>query len=131
MMPERFQQEIEKILEQTEDLPPSTKPDKTPKQQNYRSHSFSSSLKNSISVGRLTVLVILLFLTFALLFDGTLGMVFFWGGLILGIMGYALVLVRAENSSSRPHWRGKLVEYDDSHHEPTWLGRIWKRFNIQ
>ena len=76
-MPKRFQQEIEKILEQTEDLPPSTKPDKTPKQQDYRSHSFSSSLKNSISVGRLTVLVILLFLTFALLFDGTLGMVFF------------------------------------------------------
>ena len=130
-MPERFQQEIEKILEQTEDLLPSTKPDKPPKQQNYRSRSFSSSLKNSISVGRLTVLVILFFLTFALLFDATLGMVFFWGGLILGILGYAFILVRTENSSSRPHWRGKLVEYDDNHREPTWLGRIWKRFNIQ
>ena len=126
-MPKRFQQEIEKILEQTEDLPPSTKPDKTPKQQSYRSPSFSSGLKNSFSIGRLIVLVILLFLTFALLFDGTLGMLFFWGGLVLGIIGYALIFVRADNSSSRPHWRGKLVEYDDSHRELTWWGRLWKR----
>ena len=131
MMPERFQQEIEKILEQTEDLPPSAEPEKTSKQQNYRPPSFSSSWKNSISAGRLIVLAILLFLTFALLFDGTLGMVFFWAGLILGIVGYALILIHADNSSSRPHWRGKLVEYDDSHNEPTWLGRIWKRFTIQ
>ena len=131
MMPERFQQEIEKILEQAEDLPPSTEPEKTSKQQNYRPPSFSSSWKNSISAGRLIVLAILLFLTFALLFDGTLGMVFFWAGLILGIMGYALILIRADNSSSRPHWRGKLVEYDDSHHEPTWLERMWKRFTTQ
>ena len=126
-MPKRFQQEIEKILEQTEDLPPSTKPDKTPKQKSYRSPSFSSGLKNSFSIGRLIVLVILLFLTFALLFDGTLGTLFFWGGLVLGIIGYALIFVRADNSSARPHWRGKLVEYDDGHREPTWWGRLWKR----
>ena len=130
-MPERFQQEIEKILEQAKDLPPFTKPDQTPKQQNHRSSSFSSGLQNSISVGRLTILGTLLFLTFALLFDGTLGMVFFWAGLLLGITGYAIILVGSDNSSSRPHWRGKLVEYDHSHREPSWLGRIWKRFNIQ
>ena len=126
-MPERFQQEIEKILEQTEDLPRSTEPDKTPKQQSYRSPSISSGLKNSFSIGRLIVLVILLFLTFALLFDVTLGTLVFWGGVVLGIIGYALIFVRADNSSSRPHWRGKLVEYDDSHHEPPWWGRLWKR----
>jgi len=129
-MPERFQQEIEKILEQTEDLPPPSKPEKTPKQQDDPPRSPSSRLPGTFSPGRLIVLGILLLLTFAMIFNGTWQTLFLWGGLILGITGYAFFFVRADKASSKPHWRGKLVEYDESPSGPTMWDRFRKRFNL-
>ncbi|MQG75836.1 MAG: hypothetical protein FI703_00735 [SAR202 cluster bacterium] len=127
-MPERFQQEIEKILEQTEDLPPPSKSEKTPKEQNNPASDSSSSWKNSISPGRVIILGVLLLLTFAMIFNGTWQTLFLWGGLILGIAGYALFFVRADKASSKPHWRGKLVEYDENPSGPTWWDKLRKRF---
>lgn len=128
-MPERFQQEIEKILEQTEDLPPPSKTEKPPKEQPNDPHTPTSGWKKSLTPGRLIVFGVLLLLTFALVFDGTLRMLFFWTGLILAITGYALFFVRADKASSKPHWRGKLVEYDENPSGPTWWDKLRKRFN--
>ncbi len=129
-MPERFQQEIEKILEQAEDLPPPSKPEKLPKEQNDSSRPPSSGLKGSLTTGRAIVLGVLLLLTFAMIVNGTWQTLFLWGGLILGISGYALFFVRADKASSRPHWRGKFVEYDENPSGPTGWDRFRKRFNL-
>lgn len=129
-MPERFQQEIEKILEQTEDLPPPSKSDKTPKEQNDPPRSPSSGWLSSFTTGRMIVFGVLLLLTFALVFNGTWQTLFLWGGLILGITGYALFFVRADKASSRPHWRGKLVEYDENPAGPSLWDKIRKRLNL-
>ena len=129
-MPERFQQEIEKILEQTEDLLPSSKAEKTPKEQPNDSNTTTSGWENALSPGRLIVFGVLLLLTFTLVFDGTLRMLFFWSGLILAITGYALFFVRADKASSKPHWRGKLVEYDESPSGPSMWDKLRKRLNL-
>ena len=129
-MPERFQQEIEEILEKTEDFPPPSKPDKPPKEQNESPRSSTSGLKGSLPTGRAIILGVLLLLTFAMVFNGTWQTFFLWGGLILGITGYALFFVRADKASSRPHWRGKLVEYDENPSGPTWWDCFRKRFNF-
>lgn len=128
-MPERFQQEIEKILEQTEDLPPPGKPKKARKSRANPPYVPSSGWRSSFTPGRLIIFGVLLLLTFALVFDGTLRTLFFWSGLILAIAGYALFFVRADRASSKPHWRGKLVEYDDAPSQPSWWDRLRKRFN--
>ena len=129
-MPERFQQEIEKILEQTEDLPPPSKAEKTPKEQPNDSNTTTLGWKNALSPGRLIVFGVLLLLTFTLVFDGTLRMLFFWSGLILAITGYALFFVRADKASSKPHWRGKLVEYDESPSGPSMWDKLRKRLYL-
>ena len=129
-MPERFQQEIEKILEQTEDLPPPSKAEKTPKEQPNDPNTTTLGWKNALSPGRLIVFGVLLLLTFTLVFDGTLRMLFFWSGLILAITGYALFFVRADKASSKPHWRGKLVEYDESPSGPSMWDKLRKRLNL-
>ena len=117
-------------MEQTEDLPPPSKAEKSPKDRSNPPRNPSSGWKNSLTSGRLIVFGVLLFLTFTLVFDGTLSMLFFWGGLILAITGYALFFVRADKASSKPHWRGKLVEYDESPSGPSWWDRLRKRFNL-
>jgi hypothetical protein len=129
-MPERFQQEIEKILEQTEDLPPPSKAEKTPKEQPNDPNTTTLGWENALSPGRLIVFGVLLLLTFTLVFDGTLRMLFFWSGLILAITGYALFFVRADKASSKPHWRGKLVEYDESPSGPSMWDKLRKRLDL-
>ena len=129
-MPERFQQEIEKILEQTEDLPLPSKAEKSPKEQSNAPRTPSSGWKSSLTSGRVIVFGVLLFLTFTLVFDGTLRMLFFWGGLVLAITGYAMFFVRADIASSKPHWRGKLVEYDESPSGPSMWDRFRRRFKL-
>ena len=126
-MPERFQQEIEKILEQTEDLTPPSKAEKTPKEQ---PNTPNSSWKNALSPGRLIVLGVPLLLTLALIFNGTWQTLFLWGGLVLGIAGYALFFVRADKASSKPHWRGKLVEYEENPSGPSMWDSLRKRLNL-
>jgi hypothetical protein len=128
-MPERFQLEIEKILEQTEDLPPPRDTEKAPKEPSRSPRVPSSGWKSSITSGRLIVFSVLLLLTFALVSNGTWQMVFFWAGLILAIAGYALFFARADKAASKPHWRGKLVEYDESPSGPSMWDKFRKRFN--
>ena len=91
-MPERFQQEIEEILEQSEALAPPARP----KRSQRAKGDGPSGAGGVITPGRLIIAAVLLLLTFALIFDGTLATVFLWTGLVVGVLGYAFFFVRAD-----------------------------------
>lgn len=107
-MAERFQQEIEEILEQSEALPPPSKP--------KRSRNRDSSGSRSISPGRIVVTGIVILLVVALVVSFTPldvpGMFFVGSALALGVVWYLFVLARADRAANMPHWRGQPVEYD-------------------
>ena len=123
-MPERFKQEIEEILEQSEALPPQSRTKRAPKT-NAGEPKSSGSV---ITPGRVIIAGVLLLLTFALIFDGTLSTVFLWAGLVIGVLGYAFFFVRADRAENKPHWRGTPVEYDSTSSSPSFWDKLTRRF---
>ena len=123
-MPERFKQEIEEILEQSEALPPQSRTKRAPK----TNAGEPKSSGGVITPGRVIIAGVLLLLTFALIFDGTLSTVFLWAGLVIGVLGYALFFVRADRAENKPHWRGTPVEYDSSAISPSFWDKLTRRF---
>ena len=123
-MPERFKQEIEEILEQSEALPPQSRTKRAPK----TNAGEPKSSGGVITPGRVIIAGVLLLLTFALIFDGTLSTVFLWAGLVIGVLGYALFFVRADRAENKPHWRGTPVEYDSSTSGPSFWDKLTRRF---
>ena len=121
-MPERFKQEIEQILEQSEALPPQSRPKRAPK------HDAGEPKTSVITPGKVIIAVVLLLLTFAIIFDGTLSTVFLWAGLVIGVLGYAFFFVRADRAENKPHWRGQPVEYDASASGPSFWDKLTRRF---
>ena len=123
-MPERFKQEIEEILEQSEALPPQSRTKRAPK----TDAGEPKSSGGVITPGRVIIAGVLLLLTFALIFDGTLSTVFLWAGLVIGVLGYALFFVRADRAENKPHWRGTPVEYDSTSSSPSFWDKLTRRF---
>lgn len=123
-MPERFKQEIEEILEQSEALPPQSRTKRAPK----TNADEPKSSGGVITPGRVIIAGVLLLLTFALIFDGTLSTVFLWAGLVIGVLGYALFFVRADRAENKPHWRGTPVEYDSTSSSPSFWDKLTRRF---
>ena len=123
-MPERFQQEIEEILEQTEAQAPPSRP-KRARQQKADSPSGAGGF---ITPGRMIIAAVILLLTFALIFDGTLATAFLWAGLVVGVLGYAFFFVRADRADNKLHWRGKPVEYDSPPSGPSFWDKLRRRF---
>lgn len=123
-MPERFQQEIEEILEQSESQAPLSRPRRTGQPRAAR----PAGTGGVITPGRIIILAVVLLLTFALIFDGTLATAFLWSGLVVGVLGYALFFVRADRAENKLHWRGKPVEYDSPPSGPSFWDKLTRRF---
>lgn len=123
-MPERFQQEIEEILEQTEAQAPTSQPKRSRRQK----ADSPSGAGGFITPGRMIIAAVILLLTFALIFDGTLATAFLWAGLVVGVLGYAFFFVRADRAENKLHWRGKPVEYDSPPSGPSFWDKLRRRF---
>lgn len=123
-MPERFQQEIEEILEQSEALAPPARPKRSQRAKGDRPEGAGGV----ITPGRVIIAAVLLLLTFALIFDGTLATVFLWTGLVVGVLGYAFFFVRADRAENKLHWRGQPVEYDSAQGGPSFWDKMTRRF---
>ena len=123
-MPERFQQEIEEILEQSEALAP---PARAKRSQRAKGDG-PSGVGGVITPGRVIIAAVPLLLTFALIFDGTLATVFLWTGLVVGVLGYAFFFVRADRAENKLHWRGQPVEYDSAQGGPSFWDKMTRRF---
>ena len=123
-MPERFQQEIEEILEQTEAQAPPSRPKRSRRQK----ADGPSGAGGFITPGRMIIAAVILLLTFALIFDGTLATAFLWAGLVVGVLGYAFFFVRADRAHNNLHWRGKPVEYDSPPSGPSFWDKLRRRF---
>lgn len=123
-MPERFQQEIEEILEQTEAQAPPSRPKRARRQK----ADGPSGAGGFITPGRMIIAAVILLLTFALIFDGTLATAFLWAGLVAGVLGYAFFFVRADRAENKLHWRGKPVEYDAPPSGPSFWDKVTRRF---
>ena len=127
-MSERYQREIEEILQQVGEGTPNKESKQTgrgfllaPLSRFFRgvgAHLYLSS-------GRLMTIIVVLLLSAILvsaIFPGLLGP-FVWLGLILFILGYALFFARP-GSKMEPRWRGRPVDQ-------LWGGRgesAWERF---
>jgi hypothetical protein len=123
-MPERFQQEIEEILEQTEAQAP---PSRSKRSRSQRDDG-SSGPRSVITPGRVIIAAVILLLTFALIFDGTPRSAFLWAALVAGVLGYAFFFVRADRAENKLHWRGKPVEYDSPPSGPSFWDKLTRRF---
>lgn len=124
-MPERFQQEIEEILEQSEAQAPPSRPKRA---QRANVDGTVEGAGRVITPGRVIIAAVILLLTFALIFDGTMATVFLWAGLVVGVLGYAFFFVRADRADNKLHWRGKPVEYDAPPSGPSFWDKLTRRF---
>lgn len=123
-MPERFQQEIEEILEQSEELAPPARPRRA-----QRPEANGPGTSGGIlTPGRAIIAAVALLITFALIFDGTVATAFLWAGLVVGVLGYAFFFVRADRADTKLHWRGKPVEYDSPPSGPSFWEKLTRRF---
>ena len=127
-MPERFQREIEEILEHSEDSPKDSprQPGKKAKGPSGRGGMFSGWLGDVLAPSRLFMASGGLLLTALVLNVAGAGLagLLFWLGLVLFIVAYAIYFVRSEKGPER-RWRGRVVEYDTG---PSWRGRIRRWF---
>ena len=123
-MSERFQREIEEILENSSE--PSEKlGSHSGRRPNDSSrgdqHSFKW-IRGFLVPRRLFITSGGLFLTALILNVAESGLsgLIFWSGLLLFVFGYAVYFIRSENMPER-RWRGKLVDYGT---HPTWRERL-------
>ena len=131
-MPSRYQREIEDILEKAgEEGPAKRRPRRSSDRRSFRKlvwlyvrQSLSGNLF-SISPGRIMLFGFVLLLSFLLVrpFSAGVAGMLAWAGLIIFIIGYALVLVRPPKIEKR--WRGQSVEMDSP--GGSWLDRIRRK----
>ena len=131
-MPSRYQREIEDILERAGEDVPKRRPRRVSDRRSIRKlawlyvrQSLSGNLF-SVSPGRIMLFGFVLLLSFLLVrpFSAGVAGMLAWAGLIIFIVGYAMVLVRPPKIEKR--WRGESIEIDPS--GSSWLDRIRRRF---
>lgn len=128
-MPQRYQREIEEILQQAGDLGADEAPKRRPRMGfarlvwDYFKQSIGGS-PLSITPGRVMLAAVLILLA-ALVLNATsssfVGLLA-WLGFILFIVGYAMFFIKPRPVEKR--WRGSVIQYED---ESLW-DRIRKRF---
>ena len=130
-MPSRYQREIEDILEKAGEAGPKRRPRRASDRRSLRQlvwlyvkQSLSGNFF-SISPGRVMLLGFVLLLSFLLVrpFSAGVAGMLAWAGLIIFIVGYALVLVRPPKLEKR--WRGESIEMEPP--GGSWLDRIRRR----
>ena len=129
-MPNKYQREIEDILEKAGDIG-SMPPARTANRRSFRrivvlyvKQSLSGS-PFSISPGRVMLVGFLLLLSFLVVRPFSAGLAGYvaWAGLIVFIVGYGMVLARPPKIEKR--WRGESIEMDDP--GGSWLERMRRR----
>ena len=140
-MPSRYQREIEDILEKAGGWEPDP-PKRAPKRHDrddgddgdrrsfrrlvwlYVKQSLSGR-PLSITPGRVMLIGFVLLLSALIVVPFGFGVVGYiaWAGLIIFIIGYALVLARPPKIEKR--WRGEVVDVDPS--EQSWLERMRRK----
>ena len=126
-MSNRYQREIEEILKQAGELEPSGR-DRQPRQSFWRLlwEFVTQSLGGrgwSISPGRIMLIAGSLLLTALIVRTMVPGLVapLAWSGLLLFIVGYAMIFVRPQKIEKR--WRGQSLEDP----QESWWDRIRRR----
>ena len=117
-MPQKYQREIEEILQQTDDLGLSDPPKRRSKQGFARLawEYFKQSIAGSafsvtpgrIMLGAVLILLAALVLNLATPGFGIVG-ILAWLGFILFIVGYAMFFIKPKPVQKR--WRGDVIEY--------------------
>jgi hypothetical protein len=126
-MAERFKREIEEILQQSEKPAGPGRPRRGGKGPSRGSPLPFFRIQKLWSPGRLFVVSVALLLS-ALILNTTgsrIVSLFFWLGLVLSILAYALFIVRSEKRPER-RWRGQVV---DDERRPSWRSRFrrWRQ----
>ena len=137
-MSNKYQREIEEILEKAGDLGKSGRRAPKPKSSDaepgffrlawlYARQSLSGRLF-SISPGRIMLIGVVLVLSTLLVrpFVGGLSGWLGWAGLLLFIVGYGMVLVRPPKVQMEKRWRGEPIEDEDD----SWLGKLRRKLRI-
>ena len=127
VMSERFQKEIEEILQHSGELPEK----EAPRRQEGKRRIFPVSFKGfskGLSPGKVLLVSVALLLT-ALLVRGAapafMGLLL-WVSLVLFITAYALFFVRWEDRVER-RWRGMVVDYSTA---PSWWQRLRRKLRF-
>ena len=117
-MPQKYQREIEEILQQAGDMGLADPPKRRPKQGfgrlawEYFKQSLSGSAF-SVTPGRIMLGAVLILLAALVLNLATPGFgivgILAWLGFILFIVGYAMFFIRPKTVQKR--WRGDVIEY--------------------
>ena len=132
-MSERYQREIEEILEQANEALPRKGPERRPQRGMFAAiGSFFGGVpggkKWAITPGRLMLLAVALILAALIARAMTPGIVapLLWIGFFLFIVAYGLFFIRPWSKYEK-RWRGRVVEdYDDS-----WWERIKRRLKLR
>lgn len=121
-MSNRLDEELDEILKKAQDLPATGKPQKSGGEARTGSGSFATSVRRVLSPRALFITSLALFLSALLLQNVARGLVgvFFWLGLVLFIVAYALYFARPRSPESRPRWRGKPVDYGRQDVQSLW-----------
>ena len=124
-MSERYEREIEDILDQAGDLAPGPRSRPGLLRQLWTQAVNSVSGKPwSISPGRVMIAAIALLVAAVLLrpaIPGATGAML-WAALLLFILGYALFFVRPRKPAEK-RWRGQPIEYDQN----SWWDKLRRR----
>ena len=131
-MPQRYQREIEEILQQAGDLGGAEPPKRPPKRGfarlawDYFKQSIGGSALSvtpgRVMLGAVLILLAALVLNLATPGFGIVGLLA-WLGFILFIVGYAMFFIKPKPVEKR--WRGDVILYEDE--ESLW-DKIRKRF---
>lgn len=119
MMSERYQREIEEILQQVGESTPvqeSEKPSRNSLSSPFASFARGIGNRVYLSPGRFMAIGIILLLSaifVSAVFPGFVGP-FIWLGLIMFILIYAIFFARP-NQGSEKRWRGRLIEQQSSY----------------
>ena len=131
-MAERYQREIEEILEKAGDARPKGSRSHGPKRSSLAliGSVLGSALggkKLSLSPGRLMLIAVVLLLTALVLQASSAGFVapLLLVGFILFIVAYGMFFVKPWPTSAK-RWRGRVVEYEES-----WLQRVRRRLRLR
>jgi len=120
-MSNRLEEELDEILKSVEDVPAAGKPRKPPNGEKSGSSAFGAGVRRVLSPKPLFITSIALLLSALLLQNALPGLVgvFFWVGLVLLIVAYAVYIARPR-SPSKLRWRGKPVDYGPHHTQSLW-----------
>ena len=123
-MSNRLDEELDEILKKAHGAPAIGMPRKPAKegQSGSASGSFVAGIRRVLSPRTLFIASLALFLSALLVQNVARGLVgvFFWLGLTLFIVAYALYFAQPRDPESRPRWRGKPVDYDRQDASSLW-----------